>query len=125
MFIFYLFEVYMLGTFLKCLFLVLIVFGICWALYRFYHYKKASYVLDNIDNVVKIEFMKPKRQYKTAYEETGYSYNWRYYTTHYKAKRVAKHLVYKGTAFFKNGKTLKFQIVENSETYRRIIDRVA
>lgn len=81
--------------------------------------------MDNIDNVVKIEFLKPKRQYKTVYEETGYSYNWRYYTAHYKAKIVAKPLVYKGTAFFKNGKTLKFQIVENSETYRRIIDRVA
>lgn len=125
MFIFYLFEIYILGTFLKCLFYGLIVFGICWVLYRFYHHKKASYVLDNVDDVVKIEFMKPKRQYKTVYEETGYSYNWRYYTTHYKAKRVAKPLVYKCTALFKNGKILKFQIVENSETYRRIIDRVA
>lgn len=123
MFIFYLFEVYILGTFFKCLFYGLIMFGICWALYKFYHYKKASYVLDNIDNVVKIEFVKPKRQYKTVYEETGYSCNWRYYTTHYKAKQAPKPLVYKGTALFKNGKTLKFQIVENSETYKRIIDR--
>lgn len=124
MFIFYLFEVYILGTFFKCLFYGLIVFAICWALYRFYHHKKLSYVLDNIDDVVKLEFVKPTRQHKTVYEETGYSYNWRYYTTHYKAKRVPKSLVYKGTAFFKNGKTLKFQMVENSEAYKKIMDRI-
>lgn len=124
MFIFYLFEVYILGTFFKYLFYGLIVFGICWVLYRFYHHKKASYVLDNINEVTKIEFVKPTRQYKTVYEETGYSYNWRYHTTHYKAKRVPKPLVYKGTAFFKNGKTLKFQIVENSEIYKKIIYRI-
>ena len=124
MFIFYLFEVYILGTFFKCLFYGLIVFAICWASYRFYHHKKSSYVLNNIDDVVKLEFVKPTRQYKTVYEETGYSYNWRYYTTHYKAKRVPKPLVYKGTALFKNGKTLKFKMVENSEAYKKIMARI-
>lgn len=79
--------------------------------------------MDNIDEVAKIEFVKPTRQYKTVYEETGYSYNWRYHTTHYKAKQVPKPLVYKGTAFFKNGKTLKFQIVENSEIYNKLIQK--
>ena len=112
----------MLGMFFKYLFYGLIVFGICWALYRFYHHKKASYVLDNINEVTKIEFMKPTRQYKTVYEETGYSYNWRYHTTHYKAKRVAKPLVYKGTAFFENGKEVKFQIIENSAIYNKLVN---
>lgn len=124
MFIFYLFEVYILGTFFKYLFYGLITFAIGWITYKTYHHIKASYVLNNIEKVVKIEFIKPTQKYKTVYEETGYSYNWRYYTTHYKAKRVSKPLVYKGTAFFENGKKLKFQIIENSEIYKKIIDRI-
>ena len=123
MFIFYLFEVYILGTFFKCLFYALIAFGVSWVIYKIYHHQKASYVLDNIEDVVKIEFIKPTRQYKTVYEETGYSHNWRYYTTHYRAKRIPKPLVFKGTAFFESGKKLKFQIVENSEIYNKLMQK--
>lgn len=122
MFILYFFEVFIMGTFFKCLFYGIIVFGICWLGYKTYHQQKASYVLNNIDEVKKIEFLKPTRKYKTVYEEAGYSYNWRYCTTHYKAKRVPKSLVYKGTAFFKNGKIVKFQMTENSKIYNELMN---
>lgn len=122
MFVLYLFEVFVMGMFLKYLFYGLIAFSVCWFGYKIYHHGKAMYILNRINEVEKIEFIKPIRKYKTVYEETGYSYNGRYCTTHYKAKRVPKHLVYKGIAFFKNGITLKFQITENSKIYSKLID---
>lgn len=123
MFILSLFEVYIFGTFFKYLFYGIVAFGIGWVIYKAYQHEKACYVLDNIEDVEKLEIIKPTREYKTVYEETGYSFNWRYYTTHYKAKRVPKPLVYKATAFFKNGKTVKFQIVENSEIYNELMNK--
>ena len=111
-----------MGTFSKYLFYSLITFGVCWLGHKIYHYEKALYILNNIDAVEKIEFIKPTRKYKTVYEETGYSCNWKYYTTHYKTKRVPKPLVYKGAAFFKNGKIVKFQITENSKIYNKLMN---
>lgn len=113
-----------MGLFFKYLFYSLITFGVCWVGFKIYQHEKAVYVLKNIDRIKKIEFIKSVQKYKTVYEETGYSYNWRYHTTHYKAKRVPKPLVYKGTAFFQNSKEVKFQIIENSEIYNKLMNLI-
>ena len=121
MFLLYLFQVLVMGLFFKYLFYGLITFGVCWIVYKIYHHEKVVYVLNNIDMIKKIEFIKPIQKYKIVYEETGYSYNGRYHTTHYKVKRVPKPLVYKGTAFFQNDKKVKFRIIEKSKIYNELM----
>ncbi len=120
------FMSYVLSLFFKFLFYVFIGTGIgliLYALYKFYNTKKANYVLNNIKNLSKIEYTKTRKKYKTIYEETGYSSNWKYRTTHYKAKIVPKPIVYKVTAYFKCGKIVKFSINENHEVCNILINK--
>lgn len=90
---------------------------------KIYQHGKTMYVLKRIDNVYKIEISQPTQIYKEVKEKSGVSIGY-YYTEHYRIKYVPYKKIWKAKAYFKNGKSLFFEIKENSKAYNEIIDKV-